>query len=270
MEPELQEFRSGKKSLELICYIAGAGAFGVFLRWMQLQLAFNELGLAEKSSFHAVLILFVVAAGVVFFRFVRGFEKARLYLPDSFSEAFSNPGRFYRIARIAAGLIVCAGSVLLYVQTGEDKHSGDYLVLSVLGLLSGIAFPLWLSLLQAQHHQQRDLVFRAGAFCHRVYDVRVLPPRRLGFRPSEMAALSLFLHALGVAVHPESCGQAGSRPADHIPRSCRGAHSLLLDHGHESAEGRGAAEEENKHRRIRNPLIFEAILPCPAGEDYKI
>ncbi len=54
MEPELQEFRSGKKSLELICYIAGAGAFGVFLRWMQLQLAFNELGLAEKSSFHAV------------------------------------------------------------------------------------------------------------------------------------------------------------------------------------------------------------------------
>ena len=35
MEPELQEFRSGKKSLELICYIAGAGAFGVFLRWMQ-------------------------------------------------------------------------------------------------------------------------------------------------------------------------------------------------------------------------------------------
>ncbi|MBQ2597411.1 MAG: hypothetical protein II581_05865, partial [Oscillospiraceae bacterium] len=145
MEPELQEFRSGKKSLELICYIAGAGAFGVFLRWMQLQLAFNELGLAEKSSFHAVLILFVVAAGVVFFRFVRGFEKARLYLPDSFSEAFSNPGRFYRIARIAAGLIVCAGSVLLYVQTGEDKHSGDYLVLSVLGLLSGIAFPLWLS-----------------------------------------------------------------------------------------------------------------------------
>ena len=145
MEPELQEFRSGKKSLELICYIAGAGAFGVFLRWMQLQLAFNELGLAEKSSFHAVLILFVVAAGVVFFRFVRGFEKARLFLPDSFSEAFSNPGRFYRIARIAAGLIVCAGSVLLYVQTGEDKHSGDYLVLSVLGLLSGIAFPLWLS-----------------------------------------------------------------------------------------------------------------------------
>ena len=57
MDAELQEYRSGKKSLELICYIAGAGAFGVFLRWMQLQLAFNELGLPEKSRVHAVLIL---------------------------------------------------------------------------------------------------------------------------------------------------------------------------------------------------------------------
>ena len=145
MDPELQEFRSGKKSLELICYVAGAGAFGVFLRWMQLQLAFNELGLAEKSSFHAVLILFIVAAGVVFFRFVRGFEKARLYLPDSFSEAFSNPGTYYRIARIAAGLLVCAGSVLLFMQADEDAHSNDYLVLAVCGFLSGLAFPIWLS-----------------------------------------------------------------------------------------------------------------------------
>ena len=39
MEPELQEFRSGKKSLELICYIAGAGAFGVFLRCSALDAA---------------------------------------------------------------------------------------------------------------------------------------------------------------------------------------------------------------------------------------
>ena len=145
MDPELQEFRSGKKSLELICYIAGAGAFGVFLRWMQLQLAFNELGLPEKSSFHVFLILFVLAAGLVFFRFVRGFEKNHLFLPDSFSEAFSNPGKFYRLARIAAGLAVCAGAVLLFTQTREDKHETDYLVLSVLGFLSGLAFPIWLS-----------------------------------------------------------------------------------------------------------------------------
>lgn len=145
MDAELQEYRSGKKSLELICYIAGAGAFGVFLRWMQLQLAFNELGLPEKSRFHAVLILYVLAAAVVFFRFVRGYEKARLYLSDEFSEAFANAGRFYRLARIAAGIVLCAGALLLFVQTAEDPHSTDYRVLAACGFLSGIAFPLWLS-----------------------------------------------------------------------------------------------------------------------------
>ena len=38
------------KPLELTLYAAGAGAFGVFLRWLEDQLAFNELGLAEKSA----------------------------------------------------------------------------------------------------------------------------------------------------------------------------------------------------------------------------
>ena len=61
MEPELQEFRSGKKSLELICYIAGAGAFGVFLRWMQLQLGnrcllnFLQIPHQHKPMYHRSL-----------------------------------------------------------------------------------------------------------------------------------------------------------------------------------------------------------------------
>ena len=133
MDPELQEFRSGKKSLELLCYIAGAGAFGVFLRWLQLQMAFNELGLAEKSRFHIVLILYVLAAGVLFFRFIRQYEKQRMYLPDSFSGAFSNAGRFYRLARIAAGALVCVGAILLFMQTDLDQHSSDYRMLAVCG-----------------------------------------------------------------------------------------------------------------------------------------
>ena len=37
------------KSLETCCYIIGAGAFGIFFRWMQLQLAI-ENGLPEKVS----------------------------------------------------------------------------------------------------------------------------------------------------------------------------------------------------------------------------
>ena len=41
-----------KKSLEITCYVAGAGAFGVFLRWLQDQLAFDENGLEILSQDH--------------------------------------------------------------------------------------------------------------------------------------------------------------------------------------------------------------------------
>ncbi len=140
----LEAYRSGKKSLELCCYVAGAGAFGVFLRWLQLQLGFNELGLADPKLLHPVVILFVLAAAVVFAVFVRRFQKQLFYLPDEFSLAFSNEGKWYLAARIAAGLLVCAGSALLLMQTSLDPHAADYKVLSVLGLACGLAFPFWL------------------------------------------------------------------------------------------------------------------------------
>ncbi len=144
METELEEYRSGKKSLELSCYIAGAGAFGVFLRWIQLQLAFNELGLADRSILHAVLILFVLAGAGLFLYFIQRYEKERLYLPDEFSAAFSNNGKLYLAIRILSGLILCAGAVLLFMQTDLDKNSSDYKILAVFAILAGISFPLWL------------------------------------------------------------------------------------------------------------------------------
>ena len=123
----MEEFRMGKKSLELCCYVAGAGAFGVFLRWLQVQLAFNELGLPDPSGLHIVVLLFVAVCAAVFYYFIRRFAKARLYLPDDFSVAFSNNGRLYSIVRVAAGIfddrkhavckrmIIHKASFLLYV-----------------------------------------------------------------------------------------------------------------------------------------------------------
>ena len=140
----LEEFRSGKKSLELCLYVAGAGAFGVFLHWLQLQMGFNELGLADPSLLHWTLILFVLAAAVVFRVFIHRFQKKLLYLPDDFSQAFSNDSRLFLALRIAAGVLMLAGSALLYLQTDLDKYAVDYRVLAALGAVSGIAFPLWL------------------------------------------------------------------------------------------------------------------------------
>ena len=142
---EMEEYRSGKKSLEIACYIGGAGAFGVFLRWLQLQLAFNELGLPDPSAFHILLILYVVAAALVFLYFVNRYEKQRLYLPDAFPPAFSHTGKLYLAARILSGLVVSAGGVLLYMQAEADRNSADYRFIAVLAIASGLAFILWMS-----------------------------------------------------------------------------------------------------------------------------
>lgn len=141
---ELEEYRSGKKSLELSCYIAGAGAFGVFLRWLQLQLAFTELGLPEPSIFHGLLFLFALAGAGLFLYFIHRYDTQRLYLPDDFSSAFSCAGKLYLAISILAGLLFCAGAVLLFMQTGTDRNSSDYQLLAVLAGLAGISFPLWL------------------------------------------------------------------------------------------------------------------------------
>ena len=80
------------KSLETCCYVIGAGAFGIFFRWMQLQLAFDN-GLPGKSVWHFFVLLLIAASAAVFWYFIRKFEKAGLSLSGNFFEALSNGGK---------------------------------------------------------------------------------------------------------------------------------------------------------------------------------
>ena len=53
-----------KKSLETSCYVCEAGAFGVFFRWLQDQMAFDEAGLADRSVVNYLVPLLVLAAAL--------------------------------------------------------------------------------------------------------------------------------------------------------------------------------------------------------------
>ena len=134
-----------KKSLEICCYVSSAGAFGVFLRWLQTQLAFDDAGLAEKSVFHFLVPLFILACAVVFLRFVDRARNDRYYLPDDFCGALENKGRLFAIVRVAAGALVAIGALLLLAECETDKDALFLRILAVLGFLSGISFPLVLS-----------------------------------------------------------------------------------------------------------------------------
>ncbi len=131
-----------KKPLEICLYVAGAGAFGVFLRWLENQLAFNELGLADPSAFHWMLIAFLAACVLVFRGFLVRMDGQDLLLPEDFGQALGNQAQLVRILSIAAGAIMALGGLLLFSKSEIDKYPGMLRVLAALAVLSGAAYPL--------------------------------------------------------------------------------------------------------------------------------
>ncbi len=130
-----------KDALEKTCYVGGAGAFGVFLRWLQLQVAFNDDGLPDASVFNVLVPLAIVAAGAVFFFFVRRWRERHYYLPSAFNRALRNDGLLYMALRWILGALMCLGAAALFASCETDKNVGFYRVLAVLGVLSGAGFP---------------------------------------------------------------------------------------------------------------------------------
>lgn len=130
-----------KKSLEITCYVAGAGAFGVFLRWLQDQLAFDENGLSEPSVFNFLVPLMLLAAAWMFTRFINKIQDDKLYVPRDFCDALFNPGKLFAIARWAIGLLMCLGAVILLVTSETDVDADFIRIICLLAFLSGLAFP---------------------------------------------------------------------------------------------------------------------------------
>ena len=130
-----------KKSLEITCYVAGAGAFGVFLRWLQDQLAFDENGLSEPSVFNFLVPLMLLAAAWMFTRFINKIQDDKCYVPRDFYDALFNPGKLFAIARWAIGLLMCLGSVVLLMTSETDVDADFIRIICLLGFLSGLAFP---------------------------------------------------------------------------------------------------------------------------------
>lgn len=146
------------KSLELSCYVIGAGAFGVFFRWMQLMLAFDDNNLVGKSAWNILLPALIIAAAVVFYRFSVTRRNARMYLPHDFCKALKNEGKLYSVARWAAGGIMVVGAALLVAQCETDKNANFLFALAGTGAAAGISFPFLLTAANKPHVENTKLV----------------------------------------------------------------------------------------------------------------
>lgn len=131
-----------KRSLEISCYVAGAGAFGVFFRWLQDQMAFDEAGLAERSVFNYLVPLAILASALLFNRFIEQFRSEKLYIPTDFCQALKNEGRLFTAARWVCGLVMALGGVVLIATSETDKDAELLLALAILAIASGLSFPL--------------------------------------------------------------------------------------------------------------------------------
>lgn len=146
-----------KKALEITCYVLGAGAFSVFVRWLQLMLGFTD-GLADATVFNLLVPLMVIVSGYVFLRFVDRFRNDRWYVPEDFYDALYNPGKLYSIVRWGIGVIMALGGVILLISSETDKNAEFLRVLALLGVLNGLTFPLVLTSANKPHASSRKLV----------------------------------------------------------------------------------------------------------------
>ena len=141
------------KSLELTLYAAGAGAFGVFLRWLENQLAFNEEGLADPSAFHVMVPAFLIACVLVFRRFLKQIEEKHYEVPDEFEKALYSESQLHTLLSFAAAGVMILGSLMVFAKSETDPFVGMLRLLSALALLSGAAYPL--VLMEAKREKPR-------------------------------------------------------------------------------------------------------------------
>lgn len=131
-----------KKSLELTCYVCGAGAFGVFFRWLQVMMAFDEQGLNEKSAFNLLVPLMILASAWLFNRFINQIRAEKRYIPKEYCEALFNPGRLFTFVRWTAGMVMAIGALVLFIAAETDVDAELIRILAILAFCSGVTFPL--------------------------------------------------------------------------------------------------------------------------------
>lgn len=147
----MEKYLMRKRALEICCYVAGAGAFGVFVRWLQVMMAFNEEGLVDKSFFNFALPLFCIAAALMFLRFVDKLRLERYYLPEDFYEALRNEHVIYTVLRWLCGFVMSVGGVMLLISAETDKNADVLQILAGLAIVNGLLFPLHLTSANKPH-----------------------------------------------------------------------------------------------------------------------
>lgn len=134
------------KALEYTVFVFTAGGFGVFLRWMQRQLAFDENGLCGPSVFNILLPVFIAALIWLLRKRVRELLSRHVSMSVRQDEALQNPGKIYAALRWFCGGLMALGGVLVIRGSETEKLVLMLRVLGALAILAGLCVPLVLGI----------------------------------------------------------------------------------------------------------------------------
>ena len=88
--------------------------------------------------------LAILAAALLFNRFIEQAKAEKLYIPTDYCQALRNEGRLFAMARWACGLVMVLGGVLLIASCETDKDAKLMYILAGLAIASGLCYPLLL------------------------------------------------------------------------------------------------------------------------------
>lgn len=137
--------KNNSRTIEVCCYIICLGAFGIFCRWMQLMIAYDEASLVGKSFWNIAVIVLLAGAAFASLRFIKQYQDRYYYVPHDFCAALKNNKKLHNISRWSISGIMAAGAALLLMQCEVDKNANFLRVLAVAGFLAGLSFGLLLS-----------------------------------------------------------------------------------------------------------------------------
>ena len=128
-----------------LCFTCTAGAFGVFLRWLQLITAFEtDTGLPIKGARLSIAVTVLSLFAAVFLILVTVIaskkpvpEKSAVKLPV---ESFV----FSLVSKLVCVLAV-VGAVLLFISAGGGSESGVTRMLAAAALAAGLSYPAFIS-----------------------------------------------------------------------------------------------------------------------------
>lgn len=132
-----------KKALSISCYVAAAGAFGAFFRWLQNQTAFEaETGLPTSSVLNYIVPAVIIAAALLFASLVKKLRATGLTPPESFTEIYRSTHLLYPVAYYVTSLVLAVGGVASMLSSDEELGTHLVNLVGFLALVCGLCFPI--------------------------------------------------------------------------------------------------------------------------------